>query len=161
MSKAKVPNPVVSISSKRPVAGIAMDLRLVLSALAFLSFLLPEACGHPPATSPIGRTDPGHSWVLKGTWERPDGGYLLRISSVADTGEMEASYFNPRPIHVARAKTFRSEGRLKAIIELRDENYPGSTYYLTYDPANDRLQGSYYQAVAHEIYQISFVRVTP
>jgi len=32
-------------------------------------------------------------------------------------------------------------------IELRDVNYPGSTYSLTYEPASDQLKGIYYQAV--------------
>jgi hypothetical protein len=80
---------------------------------------------------------------------------------VASNGDMVASYFNPVSIHVAKAVVSRDDGSLKVLAELRDVNYPGSTYSLTYDPADDRLKGTYYQAVFREIFQISFVRVKP
>jgi hypothetical protein len=41
---------------------------------------------------------------------------------------------------------------------LRAGGYNGSTYELTYDPAGDRLKGSYYQAVAKQKYEIYFLR---
>ena len=43
-------------------------------------------------------------------------------------------------------------------IELRDVNYPGSTYTLTYDPATDQLSGNYFQAVRRENFDVVFVR---
>ena len=48
-----------------------------------------------------------HLQKLKGGWRRPDGGYILAIGNVADSGAMEASYFNPSPIHVANAEASR------------------------------------------------------
>lgn len=94
-----------------------------------------------------------------GRWCRPDGGYVLEIRSIGTDGEAQAAYFNPQPIHVAQAKVSREGGSLRVYVELRDVNYPGSTYRLVYDPAGDRLQGTYYQAVARETYDIVFVRL--
>ena len=96
---------------------------------------------------------------LQGRWTRPDGGYVLEIKSVAADGRLDAAYFNPRPIHVAEARAFREGSTIRVTIELRDENYPGSTYNLRYDPRSDRLSGDYYQAVARQHYPIFFVRM--
>ena len=96
---------------------------------------------------------------LQGRWLRPDGGYFLEIKSVAADGRLDAAYFNPRPIHVAEARASREGSTIKVTIELRDENYPGSTYNLRFDSQNDRLSGDYYQAVAREHYPIFFVRM--
>ena len=84
---------------------------------------------------------------LKGRWLRPDGGYIVEIRSVESGGKMEVSYSNPRPIHVAQAQATQDGAVTKVFIELRDVNYPGSTYTLAYDPENDQLKGIYFQAV--------------
>ena len=96
---------------------------------------------------------------LQGRWIRPDGGYVLEIKGVAADGRLDAAYFNPRPIHIAVARASRVGSTIKVTIELRDENYPGSTYNLRFDPQSDRLSGDYYQAVAREHYPIFFVRM--
>ena len=56
---------------------------------------------------------------LPGKWLRPDGGYILEIRSVAPDGKMEAAYFNPRPIHVAKAEASQEGGSVKVFLELR------------------------------------------
>jgi len=99
--------------------------------------------------------------ALIGGWQRPNGGYVLEIKKVSKNGNVDAAYFNPNPIHVASAEAADANGELKVVVELRDVNYPGSTYNLTYDPADDRLKGTYYQAVAGETYRIFFIRVQP
>ncbi|MBP1767424.1 MAG: hypothetical protein H6P98_1539 [Candidatus Aminicenantes bacterium] len=96
---------------------------------------------------------------LQGRWTRPDGGYVLEIKGVAADGRLDAAYFNPRPIRVAEARAVREGSTIKVYIELRDENYPGSTYNLRFDPQSGRLSGDYYQAVAREHYPIFFVRM--
>lgn len=96
---------------------------------------------------------------LKGRWQRPDGGYVLAIKSVADSGAMDVAYFNPNPIHVAKAEASRDGDATKIFIELRDVNYPGSNYTLTYDPASDQLKGIYYQAVERQRFEVVFVRM--
>jgi hypothetical protein len=74
---------------------------------------------------------------------------------------MNAAYFNPRPIHVAKAEASQYEGTVNVFIELRDVNYPGSTYNLTYDPADDYLKGVYFQAAIGQTFDVYFVRLQP
>lgn len=92
-----------------------------------------------------------------GRWVRPDGGYVLEVKSIDASGKVDAAYFNPSPINVGLARI--KPGTAELVVELRDVNYPGSTYNLKYDPALDRLTGSYYQAVAGETYPIYFERM--
>ena len=96
---------------------------------------------------------------LKGKWLRPDGGYVIEIKSVTDDGAMEAAYLNPKPIHVAKAEASLDGAAMKVFIELRDVNYPGSTYTLTYDAAGDQLNGIYYQALQQQSFEVTFVRM--
>lgn len=97
---------------------------------------------------------------LSGRWRRPDGGYLLAINSITDNGAMDAAYFNPYPIHVGNAVASRDGNVTKLFVELRDVNYPGSTYTLTYEPSSDQLQGIYYQAVEQQRFEVVFERMS-
>jgi hypothetical protein len=99
--------------------------------------------------------------TLEGRWQRDDGGYILDISRVDAGGKLAAAYLNPRPINVARAEASVLGQTVRVFIELRDVNYPGSTYQLTYDPADDRLKGSYFQAALQETYEVAFARLKP
>ena len=96
---------------------------------------------------------------LRGQWRRPDGGYILAIRNIADSGALEAAYFNPNPIHVAKAEASQQDSVTRVFIELRDVNYPGSTYTLTYEPSSDQLRGIYYQAVERQRFEVVFVRM--
>jgi hypothetical protein len=98
---------------------------------------------------------------LQGKWLRPDGGYILELRSAAADGKMDAAYFNPRPIHVAKAEASAAGASVKVFIELRDVNYPGSTYTLTYDPTKDQLKGDYFQAALKQTFDVYFTRVKP
>ena len=95
---------------------------------------------------------------LAGRWVRTDGGYLLELRNPAKDGSVQAAYFNPRPINVARAELHQGEGKLTVFIELRDVNYPGSTYTLNYQPDQDRLFGSYYHALSKQQFEVVFER---
>jgi len=99
-----------------------------------------------------------NSSKLSGRWLRPDGGYILELSDPAPEGLLKAAYFNPRPINVSRAEWKSQEGRLGVFVELRDTNYPGSTYTLDYDPAADRLKGIYFQAALQQQFEVEFER---
>jgi hypothetical protein len=98
---------------------------------------------------------------LTGQWQRADGGYIIEIRSIEPGGSMNAAYFNPQPIHVAKAEASQYEGTVNVFIELRDVNYPGSTYNLTYDPADDYLKGIYFQAATGQAFDVYFVRLHP
>jgi hypothetical protein len=132
---------------------------LLLAGLAVLfASTVPVAAQAPK--SAVAKPPPAFE-KLKGRWQRADGGYVVEIRSVESGGKMEAAYFNPRPIHVAKAEASQEGGTVKIFIELRDVNYPGSQYALTYDSGDDRLTGTYYQAVAGETYDVFFVRLKP
>lgn len=109
---------------------------------------------HPPAA-----TSRSEFQTLTGRWQRPDGGYVLEIKSIAVNGALDATYFNPKSIRVAKAEVSRDGGEMKVFIELRDVNYPGSIYSLTYDPAGDQLKGIYYQAAEKQRFEVAFVRM--
>jgi hypothetical protein len=98
---------------------------------------------------------------LQGRWQRSDGDYIVDIRSVDAGGKLTAAYLNPRPINVARAEASIVGETLRVFIELRDVNYPGSTYHLTYDQAADRLKGVYFQAALRESYEVEFARLKP
>jgi len=97
--------------------------------------------------------------ALKGRWLRPDGGYVLEIRAVDTGGKIDAGYFNPNPINIAKAEATRDGSTVKVFVELRAPNYPGSTYTLTYDPQLDQLRGIYFQAVEQQNFNIFFVRM--
>jgi len=108
---------------------------------------------------PVSAASPGSKFEkLQGRWVRPDGGYVLEIRSAATDGKLDASYFNPRPINVAKAAALQDGQAVKVFIELRDVNYPGSTYTLVYDAASDQLQGIYYQAALQQQFEVFFER---
>jgi hypothetical protein len=96
---------------------------------------------------------------LAGRWVRPDGGYVLEIQGVDAQGKASAGYFNPQPIHVARAEFTRAGGATKLFVELRDVNYPGSTYTLVYLPDRELLAGEYFQALQQQTYEVYFERM--
>ena len=96
--------------------------------------------------------------LLVGEWLRTDAGYLIKINKVNDDGTLEAQYFNPNPINVGKANWEESHGNLELTVELRDVNYPGSTYTLSYLPDRDILAGDYYQAVQGSTFYVEFVR---
>jgi hypothetical protein len=97
---------------------------------------------------------------LVGRWVRTDsnGGYTLEIRGASDNGKLDASYFNPNPINVGSAAWHNKEGSLSVVVELRDVNYPGSTYTLSFSKTNDLLVGTYYQAVESVNYDVTFAR---
>jgi len=96
--------------------------------------------------------------VLKGTWIRPDGGYRIVIDGVAPDGKLDAMYFNPTRLPFAKAQVSQDGGTFRVFLELQAGGYAGSTYDLLYEPATNRLKGTYYQAVARQKFDVFFVR---
>jgi hypothetical protein len=96
--------------------------------------------------------------LLTGDWVRTDASYFVKIIKVNEDRTLDAQYFNPNPINIGKANWEESYGNLKIIIELRDVNYPGSTYTLNYLPDRDILAGEYYQAVEGLTFYVEFTR---
>ena len=137
----------------------------LIATLFMVVFCMAGFTGHVASAAPAGDADAGKPAPsqtdfhrLEGKWVRPDGGYVLELRNIKKDGSLTATYYNPRPIRVFRAEAGRKDGRTTLFVELRDVNYPGSTYTLQYDPASDRLRGTYFQAVQRQTFDIEFVR---
>ena len=59
---------------------------------------------------------------------------------------------------MAKAEASQAGAATKVFVELRDVNYPGCTYNLTYEAQSDQLAGVYYQAALQQQYEVSFER---
>ena len=97
--------------------------------------------------------------MVVGRWIRTDTPYVIDIKSAGQDGTLQAAYYNPRQINISVAEARGKNGTLEVFVELRDVNYPGSTYTLTYDKAKDLLIGVYFQAVMQQKYNVSFRRM--
>jgi hypothetical protein len=100
----------------------------------------------------------GDQDTLLGQWLRSDGTYRIEIRSATPDGKLDAGYFNPNPIHVEKADWIFIDNKFVINIVLRDKNYPGSTYMLDFNPADDILSGNYFQAVERVNYDVVFTR---
>ena len=97
---------------------------------------------------------------LQGRWQRADGGYIIDIRSVDASGEAARGVFQSEAVStLAKAEASLDGGLVKVVLELRDVNYPGSIYTLTYDEAADQLAGVYFQAVERATFDVSFTRM--
>jgi hypothetical protein len=142
-------------------------LALVVAALAvvIVGFLASSRPGGAPGgqspTPPVPTTPepPSLYGALLGRWARTDGDYLLEVRAVDGTGKAQVNYFNPRPVHVARAEARREGEQCTLVVVLEDVGYPGSCYTLHYSPADKRLSGEYYQAALQETFEVSFTRL--
>ena len=142
----------------------------LLSLLALLPTLLAAGCRKaepPPATAPTPPSAPAGTSPaplapdfakITGRWAREDGEYFLVFKPPRPDGGVEAGYFNPSPIHVSKAEVRPAGGVLNVFVELQDVNYPGCTYTLRYDAAQDALRGVYYQALHQAEYDVTFRR---
>lgn len=144
------------------IGSCVQDANKRISTVVLLVVLGVSAAIHGLPLASAADTQPSAGQIdeqrLTGRWVRPDGGYVLELREVGKNGTLKAAYFNPQSIKVARAELSRKDGALLIFVELRDVNYPGSTYNLRYDPETDRLIGTYFQAVYGETYRIEFKR---
>jgi hypothetical protein len=115
-----------------------------------------DATAPAVAAPTVARSNPD---LLAGRWLRTDGDYVIEIRRVRAHGKLEAAYFNPRPIHVARAESVREGDLLRVSLVLEDTGYPGCHYTLVHDPKQDRLKGTYFQAALGQEFDVEFVRM--
>jgi hypothetical protein len=134
-------------------------LTVCMLMIQVFCFLLPCQAGTAGAGEKGQKQTQADYAHLAGKWVRLDGGYVMELKDVTPNGRLKALYFNPRPINVSRAGWRRTANGLEVLVELRDVNYPGSTYKLAYSAEKDLLEGYYYQALHGQTYYIEFVRV--
>ena len=137
---------------RRVRLGLALALAPIAAAMAQGPAPAQSGAALPTATTKVDVE------TLKGAWVRPDGGYMIVIKSIGPNGQLEAMYFNPNPLPFAKARALPEGATLRAFFELQAGGYAGSTYELTYDPASDRLKGTYYQAVAKQKFAVHLAR---
>ena len=132
---------------------VCLIRRWAVLATCFLSVLLPVAVTAAETTS----LRSPEMLALQGRWVRTDAPYVIELRHAQD-GALQATYFNPKPIHVGKTETAEQGGMVQVLIELQDVNYPGSTYVLTYDRSQDLLKGIYFHPVSKQSYDVTFVR---
>lgn len=163
------------------IKGLAILLTVAAVASVVVALNLPrpkgdpsrEAPGHesrgakgeqpaaaPSAADPASSAEKApHFQRLQGRWLRTEDPYELVIRSVDEGGKVVAAYYNPQgPVHVSKAEASKEAGRLTLFVELRDVNYPGCTYRLTYQAQRDQLEGEYFQAQLRETFPVVFAR---
>lgn len=95
---------------------------------------------------------------LIGSWVRTDGPYTIEINKVEKEGVLKVRYLNPDPINIGSSGWKVQDKKVQVFVELRDKNYPGSIYKLTLDKKTNTLNGTYYQAVAGQTFEVRFAR---
>ena len=134
----------------RPAARSHPRRALLLATAAVLLWNGSPVAAQAAAASAFG--------ALPGRWLRPDGGYLVTIRAVGADGRLDATYANPTPLPFSKAEATLDGHTVIVFLELRAGGYNGSYYRLRYDPAQDVLEGVYYQAVAQQRFEVRFVR---
>jgi hypothetical protein len=81
---------------------------------------------------------------------------VIEVNKIHPDGNVEAGYFNPRPIHVAKSTVSEKNGVIELFIELRGQGYPGSTYTLIYNQERDVMVGVYFQAAIQQPFDVIF-----
>jgi hypothetical protein len=122
--------------------------------MGFFLFFLKPACADELG-SPVVKMNYN---IIAGNWQRTDGSYLLSVSDVLPDGLARVEYFNPRPIHVARAAISTKKDMIELFIKFQDKGYEGSTYKLYYYAKKDALVGFYHQAATNKTYEVIFLR---
>jgi len=104
-------------------------------------------------------SEPVNVRKLVGRWLRTDSPYVIEIREVSPDGTLRAGYYNPKPINVSAAKVENKNGTLQVFVELHDTGYAGSNYSLNYNPENDALEGTYFQATLQQKFDVAFIRM--
>jgi hypothetical protein len=147
--------------NKRPwlIPGVVI-LAAVVGVIFWMNKRDNQTINNSASTPPTNVQAKASKDLLIGRWVRTDseGNYIIEIKNVIANGKLDAQYFNPNPIKVGRAEWQQKNGSLMMVVELRDVNYPGSTYTLNLLSGGDRLTGNYYQAVEGTNFDVEFVR---
>ena len=125
---------------------------LVSLLLVFLTAPLSAQQPEPP--------NPFDLLAMQGVWVRTDAPYVIELRH-ENGNNLKATYFNRRYINVERTETASRQGDQYIRITLRDENYPGSTYYLRYEREKDLLFGYYILGADGRQFEVLFTRKKP
>jgi hypothetical protein len=160
-------NSQAQTARRRVYVHMVILVLLVIGVFTGIAFLMlhgkqtgASSAGPPVTKEPVSVSEVKAGFDgLKGRWQRPDGGYVIAIKEIDANGKMAVAYFNPRPINVSQAEATLDGTTVKVFIELRDRNYPGASYSLTYDQESDQLKGVYFQPLLQQSFAVFFVRM--
>lgn len=154
------------VPAKASGKGKSWLIITVIAILALAAYMfwpspdnIPVEIVSTPPTESISPAPSADNIKLVGHWQRTDGGYIVELKNPTPEGLIDASYFNPNPINVGKSAWQNKAGKLMVLVELQDQNYPGSIYTLEYQPQGDKLTGIYFQAVEQVSYNVEFTRV--
>jgi hypothetical protein len=102
-----------------------------------------------------GQADPR---LLIGEWSRTETPCQIKITEVLDSGKLALTYFDVKSINTGKTYWLLKGTFLSLVVELLDENNPGSYYKLNYIVERDVLVGEYYEVVDGITYPVEFVR---
>ena len=156
VKKVKKPNKRARVKKQKWLIPLICLVFMGL-AVGVLYVLMSRSSTETAATIALKKETPDFNRLV-GRWVRPDGGYVIEISKIHPDGEVDAAYFNPRPIHVSRSNVSEVGGIIELFIELQGKGYPGSTYTLKYNPEQDVMVGIYFQAVIQQPFDVIFQR---
>jgi len=147
-------------SRKRAILLIGAAIAVTAAAVGYHYFTTRTKAAAPsePTAAIENQTRTRPHEPLLGEWRRPDGGYVIHVRAIEDSGLADVAYYNPNPIHVARAMVLTDGTHTGLFVELQDKGYPGATYELAYDPQRDILAGIYHQPAAGGSFKVFFVR---
>jgi hypothetical protein len=96
--------------------------------------------------------------LLIGEWSRTESPCLMKITETYDSGKLELTYFDVKSINTGKTYWLLKGTFLSLVVELLDENNPGSYYKLNYISERDVLVGDYYEVINGITYPVEFVR---
>jgi len=95
--------------------------------------------------------------AIQGHWVRSDAPYMIELTHAKD-GQLQATYFNRKFIHVEKTEAAEKDGLLYVMILLQDVNYQGSFYLLSYNRTKDTLDGTYFHTASKQRFEVDFAR---
>ncbi len=96
--------------------------------------------------------------LLLGEWSRTDSIGILKITALFNTPKLKAGYFNPKAMNVGKANWTKTGTLLSVFVEFRDNECPGCSYKLNYNPQRDMLVGEYSKASNGFTLPVEFAR---
>ena len=96
--------------------------------------------------------------AIQGLWILTDAPYVIELRSTLGSGvSLQAKYFNPKPVNVEKTETIEKNAQLHVLVVLKDVNYQGSYYFLSYNREKDILQSNYFHAASQQKYKVNFI----
>lgn len=95
---------------------------------------------------------------LVGEWTRTETPCQINITEALDSGKVTLTYFDLKSVNTGKSYWLIKGTFLSLVVELLDENNPGSYYKLNYISERDVLVGNYFDVIDGMTYPVEFAR---